>query len=318
MEATMNKIALLVPALALTLAAAAGCDGSSTPTNAGRDGIIRVGFITKFPGDFYDAMVDAVKTYDRENTNVQVIFRHGRDGADDRSQIAFIEDMVDRRVQAIAITPTSPNVVRALDTAERKGIKVVLVDNDLPVWDFKSSVVATDNFAGGKLAGGWLATKIRPGSTVAILQGRLGNPSLNDRVNGFIEGLGGAAPIVAMPATDCDQAQGQKVMQDILARTPTIGAVYGACGPPTTGALQAIRATGRRPGSITVVGFDASPDELTAIASGEQTASIAQFPAKMGSLGIETAVAAVRGATVRKSIDTGTEIVTKDNVAQFR
>jgi len=72
-----------------------------------------------------------------------------------------------------------------------------------------------------------------------------------------------------------------------------------------------------KPGSITVVGFDASPGELTAIESGEQAASVAQFPAKMGSLGIDTAVKAARGENVPANVDTGTEMVTKDNVGQF-
>ena len=55
----------------------------------------------------------------------------------------------------------------------------------------------------------------------------------------------------------------------------------------------------------------------TAIKAGDEAASVAQFPAKMGSLGIETAVAAARGETVEPNVDTGTEMVTKDNAAQF-
>ena len=44
---------------------------------------------------------------------------------------------------------------------------------------------------------------------------------------------------------------------------------------------------------------------------------MAQFPAKMGSLGIETAVAAARGETVDAVVDTGTAMVTKENVEEF-
>lgn len=308
---------LLTPALALTLVApVASCNGGgAATTSSGRT--IKVGFITKFPVDFYDTMVDAVKQYDSEHQDVRVIFGQGKNGTDDEGQIAIVEDMMAQGVRAIAITPTSPNVVGALDRAERKGVKVVLVDNDLPVWGYKSSVVATDNVAGGRLAGEWLAKKLQPGATVAILQGRLGNPSLNDRVTGFKEGLGGAARVIAEPATDCDQTKGMNVAQDILARQPNIAAIYGACGPPITGALQAIKVAKKKPSSIITIGFDASPDELTAIANGEQAASVAQFPAKMGLLGVQTAVAAVRGEPVKRVIDTGTEIVTKDNVAQF-
>ena len=50
----------------------------------------------------------------------------------------------------------------------------------------------------------------------------------------------------------------------------------------------------------------------------EQAASVAQFPAKMGSMGIDTAVKAARGENVPPNVDTGTEMVTKDNVDQFK
>src|SRR5205085_7373 len=98
---------------------------------------------------------------------------------------------------------------------------------------------------------------------------------------------------------------------------PDVVAIYGACGPPIIGALQAIKGARKKAGEIVVVGFDAAPDELTAIKSGDEAASVAQYPAKMGSLGIETAIAAARGQTVKPNVDTGTTVVTKENASQF-
>ncbi|WP_327001015.1 sugar ABC transporter substrate-binding protein [Dactylosporangium sp. NBC_01737] len=302
--------------LALALAIAlAGCGDAKSDTPSGAAGSIKVGLITKFPVDFYDTMVDAVKQYDAAHSDVEVVYGQGKSGTDDEGEIAIIENMITQGVKAIAITPTSPNVQGALDKAVKAGIKVVLIDNDIPGWSGKSSVVATDNLAGGKLAGQWLAKQLPAGATIAILQGRLGNPSLDDRVKGLKDGLGGAAKVVAEPATDCDETKGLNAAQDILTANPDVTAIYGACGPPITGALQAVKATGKKP---IVVGFDASPDEIKAIEAGTQAASVAQFPAKMGSLGIETAVAAAKGQTVQPSVDTGTEMVTKDNVAKFK
>ena len=51
--------------------------------------------------------------------------------------------------------------------------------------------------------------------------------------------------------------------------------------------------------------------------AGTETASVAQFPAKMGSLGIATLYRAVTGKTVPKNVDTGTALVTKANAAKF-
>lgn len=313
---SVKRLAVLTVALAL-VALTGACSGGDEDGGAQATETLKVGFITKFPVDFYDTMVDAVKQYDSQQADVEVLFGQGKSGTDDEGEIAIIEDMIVKGVKAIAITPTSPNVQGALDKAVGAGIKVVLVDNDIPGWDRKASVVATDNLAGGKLAGQWLAERLEPGATVGILQGRLGNPSLDDRVKGMKETLGDKAKVVAEPATDCDQTKGLNAAQDVLTANPDVSAIYGACGPPILGALQALKAAGKKPGDVVVVGFDASPDEVAAIVAGEQAGSVAQFPAKMGSLGIETAVAAARGQTVEALIDTGTEMVTKDNVASF-
>lgn len=311
----VRRLAILALTAAISLSLGA-CNGDSN-TSTGDSSVLKVGLITKFPVDFYDTMVDAVKKYDAEHDDVEVIFGQGKSGTDDEGVIAIIENMITQNVKAIAVTPTSPNVQAALDEAVAAGIKVVLIDNDIPGWSGKSSLVATDNLAGGKLAGTWLAEKVPAGSKIALLQGRLGNPSLDDRIKGFKETFGSKATVVAEPATDCDQTKGLNAAQDILTAHPDVVAIYGACGPPIIGALEAIKAAGKKPGEIVVVGFDAAPDELTAIQAGDQAGSVAQFPAKMGSLGIETAVAAARGETVQPVVDTGTEMVTKENVTNF-
>ena len=314
MRRALKRAVLLF--LALALSASTSACGDDDTGSAGST--IKVGFITKFPVDFYDTMVDAVKAYDKAHDDVEVVFGQGKSGTDDEGQIAIIENMIVQQVKAIAITPTSPNVQGALDKAVKAGIKVVLVDNDIPGWSGKASVVATDNLAGGKLAGQWLASRLQPGATIGILQGRLGNPSLDDRVKGMKATLGDKARIVAEPATDCDETKGLNAAQDMLTANPGLVAIYGACGPPITGALQALKAAGKKAGDVIVVGFDASPGEVTAILAGEQAASVAQVPAKMGSMGIEAAVAAARGQSVAKTIDTGTEMVTKENAARFK
>ena len=274
---------------------------------------IKIGFITKFPVDFYDTMVDAAKAWNEDNPDVELIFAQGASGTDDEGVITAVESMITQGVQAIAVTPTSPNVQDVLQEAVDAGIHVILVDNDIPGWDGKTSVVATDNYAGGVLAGEFLAGQLEPGDTVAILEGVPGAPSLDDRVTGFLEGLGEGFEIVASLPTDCDQTKGLDAAQDILTANPGVTAIYGACGPPIIGAQGAIS----DPGSIKIVGFDAGPDEVAAIVAGTQLASVAQFPAKMGEMGVQAALDAVNGVDVDANIDTGTEIVTAENAAEF-
>ena len=113
--------------------------------------------------------------------------------------------------------------------------------------------------------------------------------------------------------TDCDQTKGLDAAQDILTANPDVTAIYGACGPPIIGAIEAIKSAGK---TIKVVGFDAGGDEVAAIIAGDELASVAQFPAKMGELGAQTALDAISG-DVDANIDTGTAMVTAENAADF-
>jgi ABC-type sugar transport system substrate-binding protein len=315
-----TRIAPLVLCLTLAMTAVA-CDDDESPDAAGDDAggsgseeSVKIGFITKFPVDFFDTMVDAVKTWNEDHPEVEVIFAQGESGTDDEGEIDAIESMITQDVDAIAITPTSPNVQDALQEAVDAGIVVILVDNDIPDWDGETSLVATDNLAGGKLAGEFMAEQLEPGDTVAVLEGVAGAPSLEDRVDGFVEGLGDDFEIVASLPTDCDQTKGLDAAQDILTANPDVTAIYGACGPPIIGALESISSAGK---TVKVVGFDAGPDEVAAIVAGDQLASVAQFPARMGEMAVQAALDAVNGEDVEPLIDTGTEMVTADNAAEF-
>jgi ABC-type sugar transport system substrate-binding protein len=316
--ASTPAAAASTPAAAASTPAAAASTpaAASSPAAAASGAPIKVGLITKFPVDFYSTMVNAVKAYATAHPNVTVLYAQGKSGTDDASEIAAIQDFVTQDVKAIAITPTSPAVEPALQKAVDKGIKVVLVDNDIPGWTGKSSYVATNNLAGGKVAGTFLAKQLKAGSTIAVLEGVLGNQSLQDRVTGMQQGLGTGFKIVAMTPTDCDQTKGLNAAQDILTAHPDVTAIYGACGPPITGAVQAIKAKGLK--GIVVVGFDADPPQIKDILAGNELASVIQFPAKMGSIGIDTAVKAAEGQSVPATVDTGTGLVTKDNAATFQ
>ena len=84
----------------------------------------------------------------------------------------------------------------------------------------------------------------------------------------------------------------------MLTANQNLTAIYSACGPPVLGAIQSIKNAGIKPDAIILVGFDALPDEVAQIKAGNETGSVAQFPAKIGSLGIATLYRAVLGRKV--------------------
>jgi simple sugar transport system substrate-binding protein len=305
-------------ALGLSMALAPAAMLAQSPSPDGE--VVKLGFVTKFPVDFFFTLENAAKAWDEAHPEAEVLFAQGQSATDDAGSIAAIEDLVAQGVQGIAITPTSDAVIPALDAAIAAGVKVVLMDNDLPSWTGKTAVVATDNLAGGRLAGEWLAGVLKEGDTLAVLEGVPGVPALDARVDGMIEGLGDLAAgieIVKRLPTGCAQDQGQTATEDILTSNPDVTAIYAACGPPAVGAVTAITNAGIAPESIVLVGFDALPDEVALIAAGTEDASVAQFPAKIGELGIDTLWKAVSGQPVEPFVDTGTAIVTAENASEF-
>lgn len=279
---------------------------------------IKVGLITKFPVPFYSTMEDAAKKYAAAHPEIELVTGQGQAATDIEGQIALIESMITQGVKGLAITPVDPTVAPALDKAVAAGIKVVLVDNSIPDWKGQTALVSTNNLNGGKIAGEYLKTVLKSGDKIGILQGVPGVPALDDRVTGMMEGLGDVkVEVVGKGATNCTLELGTSVTEDILTANPDLKAIYSACGPPIPGAVKSISNAGIANDKIILVGFDACCGEIEAIKSGAEDASVAQFPAKMGELGIDTVVKAIRGEAVEANVDTGAGLVTLKNVKDF-
>jgi simple sugar transport system substrate-binding protein len=287
---------------------------------ANAQAVVKIGMITKFPVGFYTTLQNGGKKLDKETPGAKVVFAQGKSGTDDAGEIAAIQDLVTAGVKGIAIAPTSPAVVPALKAAQKQGVKIVLIDNDIPTWKGKASVVATNNYNGGVLAGKYLATRLKAGDKLGILAGVPGVPSLDDRVNGMLAGLGSLKSklkIVGKLETDCDQTKGFNQAQTLLTANPDLKAMYAACGPPAVGADQALGNAHVDPASFVMVGYDAQPDEVAQIVKGRENASVAQFPFNIGYLGMKTLWQVVQGKKVAKNVDTGTALVTKANAKKF-
>jgi len=280
---------------------------------------VKLGFITKFPVPFFATMENAAKDYAKRNPGVEIIYGQGTSATDIEGQIAQIESMVTRGVQGIALTPVDPTVSTALDKAVAAGVKVVLMDNNIPDWKGRTALATTNNFAAGKIAGEYLKTVLKAGDTLGILEGVPGVPALDDRVKGMLEGLQGLdVKIVGKGATNCTEELGISVAEDLLTKNPDLKAIYAACGPPAAGAARAIKNAGTANDKIVLVGFDFCCGEEEALKSGIEDASVAQFPTKMAELGVDALVKSIRGETEESLIDSGAALVTPENMAQFK
>jgi ribose transport system substrate-binding protein len=233
------------------------------------------------------------------------------------AQIAQIEDALTKGVTGIAIAPTDPAALQpVIQKAIDAGVKVVFIDtkgqND------GVTFIGTNNENGAKLAGDYICKNLKPGDKVAILQGIVTQSTGKARADGAKAAVTACGlNLVAEVPAEWDRAKGQAAMEDILTKNPDLKGVFGSNDNMALGATEAIKNAGLT-GKILVVGFDANPDAAAAILAGDMNASVAQSPANIGKFGVESLIKLISGTAIDPLIDTGTELVTKDNAAKYK
>jgi ribose transport system substrate-binding protein len=234
-------------------------------------------------------------------------------------QLAIVEDMITRKVNAIAIAPVdSKGIAPAINKALAAGIAVVAVDTAIEGSEI-TSYVATDNVPAAKSQGDWAADQVGDTDTVIYVTGDQGQSTGRERKEGFLAGLKAKKPnvkVVEVPTT-WDQTMAQNGVEAALKANPKAKVIACAWDGGALGAKAALLAAGKKPGDVKIAGFDGSPGGLDMIKEGWQQANSAQMLAKIGKVGVETAIAAANGGKVEKRIDTGSFLVLPANVDQF-
>lgn len=118
--------------------------------------------------------------------------------------------------------------------------------------------------------------------------------------------------VVAVQPANSDRNMGMSVMENLIQTNPNIKGVFCSNDEMALGATRALSQAGKK--GVVVVGFDGSPDALKAIKAGELTGSVAQSAYNIGKFGVEAAAKVVKGESIDKRIDTGTSMVTSENV----
>ncbi|MEU8467874.1 substrate-binding domain-containing protein [Streptomyces sp. NPDC029006] len=240
------------------------------------------------------------------------------DAQNDASQQANqVQNFTSSRLGAVIVNPVDSDAAgNSVKAADRAGIPVIAVDRGVN----KASVdalVASDNVAGGELAAKTIAGKLGGRGRIVILQGQAGTSAARERAQGFANGLKAypGIKVLAQQPADFDRTKGLDVMSNLLQAHPDVQGVVAANDEM---ALGAIKALGSRAGrSVQVVGFDGTPDGLTAVKDGTLYASVAQQPAQLGRTAVDNALKAVRGKKVEPMVKVPVKVVTKDNVAGF-
>jgi ribose transport system substrate-binding protein len=230
-------------------------------------------------------------------------------------QTAQVQGFITQRMNAVIIAPVnSSGIVSAVEEARAAGIPVFTADIAADGGGVVSHI-ASDNRQGGRLLGEYLATRLGGKGAIAILDQPTVR-SVQDRVAGFREAIAAypGMTVVADPAVERGLRDVAKQKADnLLAGGRRIDAIFGSNDDCALGALAAVQAAGRS--DIVIVGYDATPEARTAIASGTALAADAvQHPEVIGRRVVETVAAYLRGEKVPERIAVPVSLVDRDSI----
>ncbi|NGN96009.1 ABC transporter substrate-binding protein [Nocardioides sp. KC13] len=198
------------------------------------------------------------------------------------NQIKSIRSYIQQKVDVIAFSPVVETGWDAvLQEAKRAKIPVVLTDRAVDTEDTSLYVtfIGSDFVEEGEKAGQWLvdnadASDVDKDGAVNVveLQGTTGSAPAIDRKKGFEDKISADSKIkiTASQTGDFTRDGGKQVMEAFLQSEPKIDVVYAHNDDMGLGAIEAIKAAGKKPGTdIKIITVDAVKDGMTALAAGE-------------------------------------------------
>ncbi len=227
-------------------------------------------------------------------------------------QSSQIEDFVTQKVDAIIVCPVdSRGVGPAIRKANEAKIPVFSADIASQEGEVVCHV-ASDNVAGGKLAGEYLAKTLNDKGNVAII-GQPTVTSVLDRTRGFKEAIGKypSLKIVAEVNGEGVRDRAMQVTSDILQAHPDLEGIFAINDDCALGALDAVQQFKRS--KVKIVGYDATPPAVDAILKETPLkADVIQYPKKIGEITIDKIKDYFSGIQVPKIVPVEVGIVDRE------
>jgi ribose transport system substrate-binding protein len=226
-------------------------------------------------------------------------------------QIAQIEDFISRKVDAIIVCPVdSKGVGQGISEANKANIPVFTAD--IAAQEGKVVAhIASDNVAGGRLAGEYLVKLLNGTGKLAVIN-EPAITSVLDRVQGFKEAIS-KFPNIKLIADVNGQGVRDRSLQvtmDVLQANPDLNGIFGINDESALGALDAVQQFNKN--NLVIVGYDATPPAVDAILKDTPLkADVIQKPGKIGETTIQIIKQYFEGKDVPKVVPVDVGIVDK-------
>lgn len=281
---------------------------------------IRLGYVCKtFENEFWRMQKEgaeaAAKALNAAGFKVTLDVRAAQQETDEQGQLAILNDMVNKKYDAILVSPISDgNLIPGIESAVKANIPLtVVMDAFVPQID---STVGAWHYHAGEQAAEWINAKAGGEGEVAIIMGMPKSPAARERTNGFKDWYAKNNPkmkIVAVQNADWDRMKANEIASIWMKQYPDLKGIYCNNDTMAMGAIEAIKSADRL-GKCVVVGTDGTSEAINSIKGKELDASINFFPFYMAQIGTEMLVRKIQGQTVPKVLYAPQGVVDITNV----
>jgi ribose transport system substrate-binding protein len=235
-------------------------------------------------------------------------------------QVEYVEQMIAQGVDAIVIAPAdSKALVPVCKRAMDAGIIVVNIDNkfDAEVLKDKNAripFVGPDNRKGAKLAGSYLATRLKAGDKVAVIEGAPNAYNGIQRKLGFEEAMvGGNISIISSQTGYWEAGRAQPIASALINEHPDLKAILCANDDMALGAVAALNGAGKL-GTIYVVGFDNIAAVQQLLKEGRVLCTVDQHADRLALFGIEYALEMLQTKVQPADKETPVDLITAETL----
>lgn len=313
----------LVAALALGLAACGGDDedepAASQPAQetAAAGGLIAI-ITPPVENPFFKAEADAAKAKAEELGYETSVASHDDDP---NKQSELIDAAISRKAKAIILDNAGADAsIGPVRKAKEAGIPVFLIDREINATGIAAAQIVSNNSQGAQLGAQEFVKALGGKGKYVELVGKESDTNAGVRSQGYKDVLSQYPDLklVARQSANWDQQEAFTKMDTILQRNRDIDGVIAGNDTMALGAVAALKAAGLLD-KVKVVGFDGSPDVISAIKKDEVVATVLQPAALIAEMAVEQADKLITtgetGQPEKQSIDC--ELVTKENADEF-
>lgn len=285
---------------------------------------IKVGFVVKVINPFFTVMLEGAQEK-ADEMGIELLTGAASEQTDTEEQIAIVQDMVTKGVDAICIAPIdSEALLPCLAEAQEAGVVVVNLDNRLNADTAEQLGMDSIPFVGvsdedsAYLAAKAICEAMGGAGDVAIIEGIQSADNAQQRKAGAERAFDEYPDItiVASQTANWNAEGGLTVFTNILQANPDIKGVFCANDAMSFGVIQAIEAAGKT-GQIYVASIDAEDAAIENVKNGIELATVYNNQDAQAAKAIEVAVDMVNGIEP-SSMDIVVETIlyTIDNLPQ--